>query len=60
MLMQLTKASFQKYMMKDVDIDEFGMQPSIDCLLGNLVADLIQAYIYNSNGDWMSMQHEIQ
>ena len=51
MLMQLTKASFQKYMMKDVDIDEFGMQPSIDCLLGNLVADLIQAYIYNSNGD---------
>ena len=60
MLMQLTKASFQKYMMKDVDIDEFGMQPSIDCLLGNLVADLIQAYIYNSNGDWMSMEHEIQ
>ena len=58
--MQLTKASFQKYMMKDVDIDEFGMQPSIDCLLGNLVADLIQAYIYNSNGDWMSMEHEIQ
>ena len=60
MLMQLTKASFQKYMMKDVDIDEFGMQPSIDCLLGNLVADLIQAYIYNSNGDWMSRRHEIQ
>ena len=60
MLMQLTKASFQKYMMKDVDIDEFGMQPSIDCLLGNLVADLIQAYIYNSNGDWMSMEHEMQ
>ena len=51
MLMQLTKASFQKYMMKDVDIDEFGMQPSIDCLLGNLVADLIPACIYNSKGD---------
>ena len=27
---------------------DFGMQPSIDCLLGNLAAD---AYIYNSNGD---------
>ena len=29
----------------------FGMQPSIDCLLGNLAADLIQEHIYNSNGD---------
>ena len=35
--------------MKDVEIDEFGMQPSISCLLGNLATDLI--HIYNSNGD---------
>ena len=50
MLMQLTKVSFQKYtgcMMKAVGIDKFGMQPSIDCLLGDLAADLI----HNSNGD---------
>ena len=36
-------------MMKDVEIDEFGMQPSTGCLLGNLATDLI--HIYNSNGD---------
>ena len=29
----------------------FGMQPSINCLLGNLAADLMQEHIYNSNGD---------
>ena len=29
----------------------FGMQPSIDCSLGNLAAGLIQEYIYNSNGE---------
>ena len=52
MLIQLTKVSFQKYMMKAVGIDEFGMESSIDCLLlGNLVADLIPACIYNSKGD---------
>ena len=35
---------------KAVEIDEFVMQPPIDCL-GNLSADLIQSNIYNSKGD---------
>ena len=46
----MTKASLQKYMMEAVEIDEFVMQPPIDCL-GNLSADLIQSNIYNSKGD---------